>query len=117
MAATQVGTTPKSKAVPNAALGALFEAEQNSVDAATRVYSSVLGNAVRVQTELLRFMSERFAKDALMLEAFASCRRPADIAELQLKLGSDAIADYFAETQKLIGVFEKVAGENLKEVS
>ncbi|HEY0233025.1 MAG TPA: phasin family protein, partial [Dokdonella sp.] len=95
----------------------LFDVEQNSLDAATRMYTSLFGNVVRAQTEMLRFLSARFAKDALMLEQFGACKGPADVAQLQVKLGSDVITDYFAETQRLVGLFERAAGENLAQAS
>jgi len=110
---TKVAAEPS----PAPAIGALFDAEQNSIDAAARMYTSLFGNAVRVQTEMLRFLSARFAKDALMLEQFGGCKGPADVAQLQVKLGSDAIADYFAETQRLIALFERAADESLAKVA
>jgi len=116
---TNVSASPtsKSKATPAPAIDALFDMEQNSLEATTRMYTSLLGNAVRVQTEMLRFLSTRFAKDALMLEQFATCRGPSDVAQLQMKLGTDAITDYFAETQRLIGLFEQAAGEPFAKAS
>lgn len=110
-------SSAKTKPAPASAIDALFNVEQNSVDAATRMYTSLFGNVVRAQTEMFRFMSTRFAKDALMLEQFAACKGPADVAQLQVKLGSDAISDYFAETQRVIGLFETAAGENLAQAS
>lgn len=117
MTTTNANPTAKLKATPAPAIGALFDVEQNSLDAAARIYTSLFGNAVRVQTEMLRFLSARFAKDALMLEQFATCKGPTDVAQLQMKLGTDAITDYFAETQRLIGLFEQAAGETFVKAS
>lgn len=110
---------PNTKEIPAQApaISALFDAEQNSVGVAMRMYTSLFGNAVRVQTEVLRFLSGRLAKDAQMLEQFGACKGPADVAQLQVKLGSDAIADYFAEMQRVMALFERAADENLANVA
>jgi hypothetical protein len=48
-----------------------------------------------------------------MLGRFAACKSPADVVELQLQLGSGVIADYVAETQRMMGLFEQAASESL----
>jgi hypothetical protein len=117
MTTATVNATSKAKPAATPAIGMLFDVEQNSLDAATRMYTSLFGNVVRAQTEMFRFLSARFAKDASMLEQFTACKSPSDVAQLQLKLGSDAVADYLAETQRLIGMFEKASGETLAQAS
>lgn len=108
-------TKSDSKAGSSAAsgIGALFDIEQNSLDAVASTYTSLFGNVARAQAEVLRFLSERFVKDTRMLSRFAACKSPADVVELQLELGSGVIADYVAETQRMMGLFEQAASESL----
>ncbi len=79
--------------------------EPPSIDATARMYSSVFGNMARAQTGVLRFLSDRFDKDAQMFGQIAACRNPADVVQLQLQWGSDAAAGYVAETQRMLGLF------------
>ncbi|MET0226952.1 MAG: hypothetical protein ABW187_10955 [Dokdonella sp.] len=99
------------------AIGRLCDVEQHSLAAATRVYASLFGNVVRAQTEMLRFLSARFAKDALLLEQLVSCQGPSDLAQLQVKSGADAMADYFAATQRPIGLAATSARAKLAQAA
>jgi len=83
----------------------LMNAEQGAGLSALDLYTTWLGNVTKAQSELLRFVGERLSKDAQMLAQFAQCRTPADVAQLQAKLGGDAMSDYFAETQRMLALF------------
>lgn len=98
----------KPAPMPHGALG-----ENDPLHAATQMYGTLLSNVARGQAELLRFLSARLAKDVQMLSLLAGCRTPADAAQLQLKVGADAAADYLDETQRMIALLEKAASENL----
>jgi hypothetical protein len=80
---------------------------------ASHMCGALLGSVVQGQAELFRFLSRRLVKDADMLHQLAACRTPADVMQLQLRLGTDAAADYLSETQRMIEVLEKAASENL----
>lgn len=89
------------------------EAGRGPLENASQMYGALLGSVVQGQAELFRFLSRRLAKDADMLHQLAACRTPADVMQLQMRLGTDAAADYLSETQRMIEVLEKAASENL----
>ena len=104
---------PAAVTEPAPGFSPLLEIEENSLAAVSRIYSLLIGNIVRAQTEWFRFLSSRFAKDAETLASLAACKSPTEIAALQTKVGADAFADYAAEAQRIIGVLEKAANETL----
>lgn len=87
--------------------------EETPLDPASRLGSAVLEGVVEAQSELLRFLGSRLAKTAAAFGQLAACRTPAEIVQLQLQLGADAATDCLAQVQRMIGVMEKAASENL----
>lgn len=84
-----------------------------SRDPVSLLGSAMLDCIVEGQSELFRFLGSRLTKDAAALAGFAACRTPAEVLQRQLHFGSDAALDYLSEAQRMIGVLEKAASENL----
>lgn len=80
-------------------------------------YSAWLGNLVRLQSETLRFLAERCSKDVRTLERFAACRSPAEIAQLQLQIGSETAADYLAEARQMVAWLDPATAVSALPVS
>jgi len=87
-------------------IGPACDPQANSLDALTQAYTLWIGNAVRIHAEFMRFLDERFQKDAETLSEFAACRNPAEIMQLQFELASSIPADYFVEAQKLLALLD-----------
>ena len=49
----------------------------------SNAFSEWLGNANRMQAEVIRFMGDRYSKDVKMMTRFAECRKPEDFLKLQ----------------------------------
>lgn len=101
----KTSSTPSQSSSAKTFVNGLLNVEQDAALSALDVYTTWLGNVAKAQAELLRFVGERFNKDAQILTQFSACRTPADISRLQLALGTDMINDYAAETQRLISLF------------
>jgi hypothetical protein len=98
------------------AADAAADGETMPLDPASRLGGAVLEGVVEAQSELLRFLGTRLAKTAAAFGQLAACRTPAEVLQLQLQLGADAATDCLAEAQRMIGVMEKAASENLSLV-
>lgn len=86
---------------------------ETAFDPVSKLGGALLEGVVEGQSELLRFLGSRLSKTALAFGQLAACRTPAEVLQLQLQLGADAAADCLAEAQRLVGVMEKAASENL----
>jgi len=98
-------------------MSAVCDAQATSMDALTQAYALWIGNAARIHAEFLRFLSERFQKDAQTLAEFAACRNPAEVMQLQFELASSIPADYFVESQKLLALLDRAATQNGQQVT
>ncbi len=74
---------------------------------AEKMYRAWLDGAQRMQGEAVAFFNERVGKDMAMLSDCARCATAAEALEVQARYGSDAIADYVAEGQRM---FELMGG-------
>ena len=59
----------------------------------SNAFSEWLGNANRMQAEVIRFMGDRYSKDVKMMTRFAECRKPEDFLKLQSELAAELAAD------------------------
>lgn len=98
-------SVPPSESPVDGIVNRLWNVEQGVALSALDLYAAWLGNIAKAQSELLRFAAERFSKNAQVLAQFAGCRTPADVSRLQVSLGTGMLADYLAETQRLVGMF------------
>lgn len=83
----------------------LNPAARESFDSLIRAYGTWLSNANRVQTEMIRFIGERFSKDVALLSRFAECHKPEDFVRLQGELITDLASDYQQEGAKVLALF------------
>ena len=104
---TTSSVPPQASPVENI-VDRLLNVEQDAAASTLDAYSAWLGNVAKAQAELLRFVGERFSKDAQIFAQFAACRTPVEISRLQVALGTGMIADYAGEAQRLISLFAPV---------
>jgi hypothetical protein len=65
--------------------------------------------ATRMQTEAAAFWTGRVGKDVAAMTALAQCRSPGDAVEMQMRYARDAMADYYAEGQRLLQLANEFA--------
>ena len=65
-------------------------------------YRAWLDSATRMQTEAAAFWNDRVGKDVATLTALGQCRNPSDALAMQMEYARDAMADYYAEGQRLM---------------
>jgi hypothetical protein len=71
----------------------------------SNAFSEWLGNANRVQAEMIRFMGDRYSKDLKMMARFAECRKPEEFLKLQSEIAAELAADYQAEGARVLALF------------
>jgi len=98
------------------AFGAIPAATKESFESMSKAFSDWLSNANRMQTEMARFISDRFNKDVTMISRFASCKKPEDFLQLQAELVRDLTNDYLQEGAKIFGLFSDAAKEGFGEL-
>lgn len=116
MSAKGKSTSDAADGADAAAIHAVADGAATPLDPASRLGGAVLESVVEAQSELLRFLGSRLAKTASAFGQLAACRTPAEVLQLQLQLGAEAATDCLAEAQRMIGVMEKAASENLSLV-
>jgi hypothetical protein len=67
-----------------------------------KAYRTWLDGAARMQTEATTFWSERVAKDMAALSALGKCTNPVELMNMQMSYARDAMADYYAESQRMM---------------
>ena len=72
-----------------------------------KLYRAWLDGAQRIQGEAVAFFNDRVGKDMAMLSDCARCATAAEALEVQARYGTDAFADYVAESQRM---FELMGG-------
>lgn len=65
-------------------------------------YRAWLDSATRMHAEAAAFWNGRLGKDVATLTALGQCRNPGDAIEMQMQYARDAMADYYAEGQRLV---------------
>jgi hypothetical protein len=90
---------------------------KESFDAMSRAFSGWLGNANRIQSEAIRFLNDRFNKDIEMMSQFANCKKPEEFFNLQAKIANNLVADYTAESTRLLALLSDATKEGLEKFS
>jgi len=80
-------------------------------------FSEWLGNANRMQAEVIRFMGDRYSKDVKMMMRFGECRKPEDFLKLQSELAAELAADYQEEGARLFALFGDASKQALQEIT
>lgn len=68
--------------------------------------------ATRMHTEAMAFWTGRLGKDVAAVTALAQCTNPGDAVEMQARYAREAMADYYAEGQRLMQLAGEVAVKN-----
>ena len=82
---------------------------EESFTTMSHAFSNWLRNANRMQTETIRFMSERFNKDMLAFSRFGECKKPEEFAQVHSELVTQMVNDYMEEGTKLVALFGDLA--------
>ena len=93
----------------------LTAATKESFDSMTHAYSEWLQNANRVQAEVIRFIGDRFNKDASLISRFAACRKPDEFLRLQADAMTELAGDYMQEGARIFSLFSDVSREAFGE--
>ncbi len=109
-----------SKSQPTISLpeGGIFNANasRESFESMSNAYSDWLQNANRVQTEMIRFIGDRFSKDLSLISRLASCKQPDEFLRLQAEAVSEIATDYMQEGAKLLAMFGEASRSGAEEV-
>ena len=90
-------------------LGAPWALTGPSFELAEQAYLGWLANTERIQSEALGFLNERIEKVLATARALGDCKNPADYFAVQAKYAEGAIADWFAEGQKMANLVGEIA--------
>jgi hypothetical protein len=77
-----------------------------------KAYRAWLDGATRMQTEAAGFWNGRLAKDMAALTMLGQCKDPAQAFEAQMRYAREAMADYYEESQRMMGLMRDVATES-----
>jgi hypothetical protein len=75
-------------------------------------YRLWLESATRMQSEIAAFWNDRLGKDVATVTALGQCANPGEAFELQTKYARDAMADYYAEGQRVMQLMIDAAEES-----
>jgi hypothetical protein len=75
-----------------------------------------MGNANRMQAEMIRFIGDRYSKDVKMMARFAECRKPEEFLKLQSELAAELAADYQEQGARLLALFGDASKQAWHEV-
>src|SRR5215471_832086 len=92
-------------------------AARESFESMSNAFSDWLQSANRVQTEMIRFMSDRFSKDLHLMSRLASCKQPDEFLRLQAEAMSEIASDYMQEGAKLLALFGDASRSGYAEVA
>jgi len=92
-------TTQQKAGVEGNGSEALAQISVNSMQTATEAYLTVWKNASRIQTELLRFMTNRLEKDFAHPMRLINCKKPDDFLEAQMDFANTLFSDYAKESR------------------
>jgi hypothetical protein len=92
-------------------------AARESFESMSSAFSDWLQSANRVQTEMIRFISDRFSKDLHLMSRLASCKQPDEFLRLQAEAMSEIASDYMQEGAKLLALFGDASRSGYEEVA
>lgn len=95
----------REEPVPSYGLAAMAVAVRPSIDAYSEGLRAWLADAGRIQTESLRFVGDRFRKDAKWSADLAACRRPKEVVALQTEGVRELVSDYLHEGAAIASLF------------
>jgi hypothetical protein len=83
----------------------------------SNAFSEWLGNANRMQAEVIRFMGDRYSKDVKMMARFAECRKPEDFLKLQSEVAAELAADYQEQGARILALFGDASKQAWQDVT
>ena len=95
-------------------------AAKESFESVSNAFSDWVQNANRVQSEMIRFMSDRFSKDLNLISRLAGCKQPDEFLRLQAEAMSEITSDYMQEGAKLLAMLgdaSRTGAEDLSRVT
>jgi phasin protein len=93
-------------------MSALWDMNGMSFELAEKAYRTWMTNAGRMQTEAIDFLNERLEKSLAVARELGNCKTPAEFFEVQAKYADGALADWFAESQKMAQLLGDIAKES-----
>lgn len=88
---------------------------KEALESMSHAYADWLSNANRVQTEMIRFMGDRFTKDANLISRFAGCRQPDEFLRLQAEAMTELASDYMQEGARIFTLFSDASRGTFEE--
>lgn len=88
---------------------ALMDAQGGAVAYGQEAAQTWMTSVTRMQTEAAAFWTGRLGKDVAAMTALAQCTSPGDAVEMQMRYARDAVADYYAEGQRMMQLVNEVA--------
>lgn len=88
---------------------------RETFDSVSHAYSEWLQNANRVQTEMIRFIGDRFSKDMNLITRFAGCKQPDEFLRLQAEAVSELASDYMQEGARILALFGEASKTGIGE--
>ncbi len=85
---------------------------KESLESLSEAFSDSIRNGNRIQAELIRFVGDRFSKDAEMISRLAACKEPQEFLTLQSELITGLTNDYLQEGAKIFALSSEVVKEN-----
>ena len=92
-------------------------ATRESFESMSNAFSDWVQNANRVQTEMIRFIGDRFSKDMGLISRLASCKQPDEFLRLQAEAMSEIATDYMQEGAKLLALFGEASRNGAAEAA
>ena len=88
---------------------ALWDMKNGSFGYGEKAYRVWLESATRMQTEAAAFWQGRLGKDVAAMTALGQCTNPGEALEMQMRYARDAMADYYAEGQRMMQLMNDAA--------
>ena len=101
--------TQRDKSISDSDLGMPWALAGTSFQFAEQAYLSWLASTERIQSEAMGFLSERIEKVLATARELGNCTNPADYFALQAKYAEGALADWVAESQKMVDLVGEIA--------
>jgi hypothetical protein len=103
-------TKRHDSAHPTAAdMRVLWDMNGMSFELAEKAYRAWLAGAGRIQNEALGFFNGRLEKGLETARELSNCRTPNEYFQVQAKYTDEVVAEWLAESQKMIELFGEIA--------
>ena len=107
----------KTEALPsfwNDSVASFSDVAKQSNERISIAFSEAVKNANRLQSEVIRFATDRFNRDSAALSRFAQCKTPQDVLQVQSELFAELSAAYLEESRKVVCLFNEITRDSLE---